>query len=334
MKKYACTDAPIQTHGLIRELLPERFYRLPLAIIDAVPEKVANRAKSPVGGRIRLRTNSETVTVRIELETMMKDWAIALSGSAGGAVYVGMGTHPRYAGIICSRSYDEKTSTLTFAKKPEMEDITIFLPRNEVVSAVEIELDVAATVEAPTPYAIEKPVVFYGSSITEGGCASRVTNAYTALLSKWLNADYINLGFSGAALGEPMMAEYIAGLPMSAFVYDYDHNSPSPEFLWKTHEPFFKIIRERNPELPILIMSKPDFDAHPEDSAARREAIRQTYLNAIAAGDKHVVFVDGETYFGEFDREECTVEGCHPNDVGFMRMAKAVYPALKELLNV
>lgn len=332
MKTYSCTDQPIEIHGLYTPLLPQHFYRLPIDVMDATSEGVSNRAKGPAGARIRFRTDSVHVSVRITLDTNQIDWAIPLSGSAGAPVYIGHGQSPRYAGLACPHNYADKTSGLTFTKAADMEDITIFLPRNEVVASVEISLDDDARLEAPTPYAIRTPIVFYGSSITEGGCASRATNAYTALLAKWLDADYLNLGFSGAAKGEPVLAEYIAGLEMSAFIYDYDHNAPSPEHLQATHEPFFQIIRKAQPTLPILMLTKPDFDAHPADAAARRDIVRQTYQHAVEAGDGHVAFIDGETFFGPKDRIDCTIEGCHPNDLGFMRMAQTIYPVLKSML--
>ncbi len=189
-----------------------------------------------------------------------------------------------------------------------------------------------ARVEAPTPYELGRPMVFYGSSITEGGCASRAANAYSALLSKWLDADYMNLGFSGSAKGEPELAAYIAGLEMSVFVYDYDHNAPDPEHLEKTHEPFFRTIRQAQPELPVLFLTKPDFDLDPAAAMLRRSIILRTCENARASGDQNVYFIDGETYFGSKDREACTVDGCHPNDLGFMRMAETIYPVLQNIL--
>ena len=122
---------------------------------------------------------------------------------------------------------------------------------NEELEDVLIELEDDAKLETPTPYTLERPMVFYGSSITEGGCATRPANAYTALLSRWLDADYINLGFSGSAKGEMEIANYIAGLDMSVFILDYDHNAPTIEHLAETHEPFFKMIRS------ILLMVRP-----------------------------------------------------------------------------
>ena len=332
MQQYTCADAPIRIYGLLAETLPAHFYRLPPALSSLLPDNLVSRGKSPAGGRIRFRTDAAEITIRMELETLTVDWAIALCGSAGAVAAVGMGTDMRYAGLVSPRQYEEKSITFFLQKEPVMEDITLFLPRNERLRTVEFSVADSACVEAPTPYRIAKSVVFYGSSITEGGCASRVTNAYPALLGKWLDADTVNLGFSGAAKGELPVAQFIAGLPMSAFVYDYDHNAPSPEHLAATHEPFFRTIRRQNPGLPILILSKPDFDSHPADATARRAIIRQTWQNAVDAGDAHTVFIDGQTFFGDADRADCTVDGCHPNDLGFMRMAKTIYPVLRALV--
>ncbi|MBQ3554213.1 MAG: hypothetical protein IJA08_05980 [Clostridia bacterium] len=176
-----------------------------------------------------------------------------------------------------------------------------------------------------------KPVLFYGSSITEGAHTTRPSNAYTALLSSWLDFDYYNLGFSGGAKGNPEIADFINTLDISAFVLDYDHNAPDVAHLEATHEPFFKKIREKNPNLPILMMTSPDFDYAP-DKAERREVVRKTYENAVAAGDKNVYFLDGETFFGTEDRHSCTSDTCHPNDLGHYRMAKVILPVMRKML--
>ena len=144
----------------------------------------------------------------------------------------------------------------------------------------------------------------------------------------------VNLGFSGNAKGEAEMANLIATLQMSAFVMDYDHNAPDVEHLEKTHETFFNIIRKAQPELPVIFLSKPDFDKNPDINALRREVIYNTYISALNNNDKHVYFVDGQTLFGEKDRDACTVDGCHPNDLGFMRMAEKIYPVLKHAVNI
>ena len=136
------------------------------------------------------------------------------------------------------------------------------------------------------------------------------------------------------------MADYITTIEKSVFVMDYDHNSPSEEHLAATHEPFFRRIREREPELPIVILTRPDFDFHAE-CAPRREIIRATYEHAKAAGDENVYFLDGFillaaagviTGAGDEDRDACTNDCTHPNDLGMYRMAKVIEPVLRGIL--
>lgn len=174
--------------------------------------------------------------------------------------------------------------------------------------------------------------MYYGSSITQGGCASRPGNSYPAIISRMLNCDYINFGFSGNAKGEDIIVEYMASLNMSVFVCDYDHNTPSTEHLLNTHERLYKKIREGNPELPIVFISKPDFDSNVPLNIQRRNIIYSTYINAINNGDKNVYFIDGESLFKSEGRDSCTVDGCHPNDLGFMRMAETIGYMIKKLI--
>ena len=229
---------------------------------------------------------------------------------------------------------EEKEITVekTFALSGEEQIVTINLPRNDHLLSMQIGVEEGEVREAPE-YTVSGSIVFYGSSITEGGCATRPGNAYTSMVSRWLDADYRNMGFSGKARGEIGFAEYLASFQdMSAFVMDYDHNAPSPEHLAETHEPFFQKIRAAHPDLPVLFLSRPDTDKNPEDSRKRMEIVRATYEHAREKGDEKVWFIDGASLFGENGREECTVDGTHPNTLGFMRMAEKVYPVLKEII--
>ena len=78
-------------------------------------------------------------------------------------------------------------------------------------------------------------------------------------------------------------------------------------------------------------MTKPDFDYDPEEPE-RRKVIYKTYENAVNSGDKNVYFIDGQTFFGEKDRHFCTCDCCHPNDLGFYRMAQVIEPVIKQIL--
>lgn len=328
MKYINALESPVRIFGLpgIREC--GEYARASSDLYGKVSAAVDASIGKAVGGRVRFRTNSEKIFIKIELKTLNVDFCIPLCGSAGADVYTGDGV---FLGVVCPTNYRDKVSERCFVKPAGTEDIIINLPRNEAVQSVTIGIEDGAEIYEPTPYTISKPIVFYGSSITEGGCASRVGNCYTALLSRWLDADYINLGFSGNARGEAEMAEYIAKLEMSAFVMDYDHNTYKPQELERTHEPFFKIIRKSNPELPVIMMSRPGFKEDTPDAPQRRDIVRRTYENAVNSGDKNVYFIGGEELFGENERCSCTVDNVHPNDLGFMRMAERIYRTMKNI---
>jgi len=213
-----------------------------------------------------------------------------------------------------------------------MRHYALYLPLYNGLDELLIGISPAAKLAEGRVPRIEKPILFYGSSITQGGCASKAGSCYTSIVARRLDATQINLGFSGNAKGEEHMARYIADKEMSVFIMDYDHNAPSPEHLEATHENFYKIIRVAQPDLPIIMLTMPDFDREPVLCAKRRAIIRRTYDNAVAAGDRHVYFIDGETFFGPTDRDLCTVDGCHPNDLGFLRMADVVTPVVKAAL--
>ena len=212
---------------------------------------------------------------------------------------------------------------IKYFKNAEEREITVYMPMGTTVSEFEIGLKKGSTLSEHKGYKYKTPVVFYGSSITNGYAASRPGNMYEAFISRKLDCDFINLGFSGAAKGEPVLAEYIAGLKMSAFVMDYDHNAPNAEHLLNTHKAFFEIIRKKQPDLPVIFVTKPDAGLD-EENQARREAILGTYMSARQSGDKNVYFIDGYSLFPDAARHDCTVDGCHPNDLGMYFMAERI----------
>jgi len=179
-------------------------------------------------------------------------------------------------------------------------------------------------------YKNAKQIVYYGSSITQGGCASRPGMSYEAIISRNFNYDYINLGFSGNAKAEDEMIEYIKNLDMSIFVYDYDHNAPTIEHLKETHEKMFLATREKHPLIPVIIMSRPKYFLTEEESI-RQSIIETTYRNAVSMGDSNVYFIDGKT-LTEFCKDSGTVDNCHPTDFGFASMAKALSQVIAKVM--
>ncbi len=216
--------------------------------------------------------------------------------------------------------------------KGEMLDYVINFPSYNDVDRLFIGVAKDTTFEEPGNYKNSLPVVFYGSSITQGGCASRPGNIYQNFLTRFLNIDYINLGFSGNGQAQPPMVEYLSNLDMCVFVSDYDHNAPSPDHLRKTHYKLYESIRTKKPDIPYIMISKPDYKFDNPRDVERKEIIKESYRRAVESGDKNVYFLDGESIFGDFERDAHTVDGCHPNDLGFYKFALALKPILEKLV--
>ena len=325
-------ESPIEISGLaVAE--GDRFFRLPEDLIDHVSEGVSVRARHTAGGCVRFATDSASIGLRVSLRYTGVSNHMPLSGRSGVDVYF----DGLFAASVCPGGVDDAeyagTAVRPTVLEAGMHQVEIFLPLYNGITAMEIGIEDDARLRAPAPHKVPKPLVFYGSSITQGGCASKPGNSYCAMLARWLGAGLINLGFGGNCKGEENVAAYIASLEMSVFLLDYDHNAPNADHLQNTHSRFFRIIREKQPELPIVIVTKPDFDSDPRVNAIRRAVIFETYADAVKNGDKKVWFVDGETLFGHHDRGACTVDGCHPTDLGFYRMAETLLPFVREALN-
>ena len=335
MKRYYFTDSPIRIFG-VPHFEEKRILR-------RLPDEIAERYRGVYGGwpkvglrtpgaRMCFRTDSSVLRIGVELSTLYPDVGMSLRACQGAHILIGNRREPHYAGVVYPKDYSEKSFERELTKTPRMEDVTVFLPMGELIENVWVEIEDGAAVEAPTPYRHSLPIAFYGSSITEGAHASRPCNAYTALLSARLDTDYYNFGFSGSAKGDLDIAEYICSLEIGALVIDYDHNAPDPDFLRKTHAPFFRYIREQKPSLPILLTTRPNFE-HTPDAAERRAIVRATYESALSKGDKNLYFLDGESFYGRDERYLCTTDTTHPNDIGHERMARAYEATLAGILD-
>jgi len=333
VRVYSATEAPIRVFGMPLLYESGEWRKLPEKIIEQIPRLEGFRYTA-TGARVRFRTDAAAFSVRCTMRSIKPPADHSALSLTGISVYSGRYPEARYLGFVSMPEASEETVTVEkqFLKAAQMEEITLYLSSRSYIQSLEIVVDDSAALEPPTPYHYAKPIVFYGSSITAGGAASRAANNYVSLLSKWLDADVINMGFAGNARGDMPIAEYISQMEMSAFVYDYDHNARTVEELRNTHKPFFDVIRKCHPDLPILMLTRPYGDTDPADTAMRREVILETYHAARASGDRHVYFVDGQTLLGMKDRDDCTVDLIHPNDLGFMRMAEGIFPVLKQAL--
>lgn len=329
IKFYDVKNSPFKVYGVFYE--KGKFRRVPEKVAKKVNDGVYGLHVNTAGGRVRFVTDSTYVAINAKMLSIGKMPHFALTGSAGFDLYVRENGFERYYKSFTPpfEIKDGYESVVDFDNS-DLKEITINFPLYSGVDELYIGLSEKAVLKDHIPYKKEKPIVFYGSSITQGGCASRPGSSYESVLSRRFDADYINLGFSGSARGEDEIAEYIKNLPMSVFVYDYDHNAPSTEHLRKTHERFFNIVRSANPDLPIIMMSRPKFILTDEEKE-RFSIIKKTYLSAKEKGDKHVYLIDGKTLMGKAGNEG-TVDDCHPNDLGFFSMAEAIKPVLEKII--
>ncbi len=327
---YDVLNSPFSIHGLIYE--NGAFRRMPEKVAEAVNDGVYGLHTNTAGGRVRFRTDSPYIAIHAEMPDARLMSHCALTGSACFDLYVREEDGKEWFVEVYKRKVDNRGSYegILYPNGTGVREYTINFPTYSPVSELYIGLDTGAVLESPQPYAVTKPVVYYGSSITQGGCASRSGSTYQSIVSRQLDCDYVNLGFAGSAKGEQVMAEYIAGLDMSVFVCDYDHNAPSVEHLAQTHAPFFQTVRRSHPNIPIVMMSRPLYRLK-GDAGPRLEVIRQTYDAARQAGDQNVYLLEGPELMA-LAGDNGLVDCAHPNDLGFYSMAMALGKLMKRLL--
>jgi len=340
---YSPLEQPFQISGLAW-FAQERIYRrLPTLPAGAIPEAVDQLADHTAGGQIRFQSDSSFLSVRVKLKDKANMSHMPATGQCGIDCYV---DSPDTIVPLqyCNTTKYETTLTeyecaLFTDWKSTMRNIVLNLPLYQGVEEVWIGLDENAEVIAPPSYVSEKKVVIYGTSITQGGCASRPGMAYTNILSRRIPLEFINLGFSGSGKGEPEVAEIISQINNPAcLVIDYEANCVSTELFRKTLPEFIRINREAHPVTPILVVSRiryarEELTPHLYETRMERKRFQHSLVNELREqGDLNIYFFDGSGLLGDKDFFECTVDGSHPTDLGFLRMANALEPVMKTLL--
>ena len=331
-------DARMERNGLpwFQENHGE-WIRLPLRIKDQVRPEVWSLAQDPTGGRIRFRTDSNLIAIRLEYSGPPGMSNMHSFGQTGVDLYLdgfyrgsAVANKDSKAGKIAEHVY------LNLKEAPRKQrEVVLYLSLYAPVKVVAVGLDKQATIARPTPFAVAKPVVFYGTSITQGGCASRSGMSYQAILGRLLNIDHVNLGFSGNGLGEPEMARAVAEIDASMFVFDFAQNNRTVVSLTQYYEPFLNTVREKHPKTPILVItpignSRETLSATKTELEGMRELIRGIAAKHITAGDENLQIVEGTDLLG-FDRMDGVVDGTHPNDLGFQWMAEGLAPRIKKV---
>ncbi len=312
----------------------EYFRRIPKEVAENCNEGVQRLYENTTGVRVRFRTNSDYIVVHADIKSADVPTSKALIASKDFDMYIVRRGKPYFSTIFSSsvpEDWNITESRVRFDKV--MKDIVLNFPITANLENVYIGVREGSELLPGSKYKHKKPVVFYGSSIVHGEGAMRPGNTYPAIISRKLDTDFINLGFRGAALAEPAIMEYIAGLDMSVFVYDYDHNATSLEHLANTHYAGYEIFRRKHPKTPVIFASRVDYYCgNVEYNEKARNIVRESYFRALASGDRNVYFVDGKKIYPDDKRDECTADGCHPNDMGYSYMADAFGNIIKNLI--
>jgi len=333
------SEAPMQLTGFAWFAKDRVYNRLPRNFGKPFRDPVEELATHTAGGQIRFRTDSPQVAVRVKLTGAHNMDHMPATGQCGFDCYAGAPGDQHFCGVTrFDRAADHYESIVMNAPERTLRAITLNFPLYQGVEEVLVGLAPDAQLLPPPPYADDRPVIVYGTSITQGGCACRPGMLHTNILSRWTNRPYINLGFSGNGKGDPELAEAIAEIPNpGGYVLEYEANA-ALEGLKNTLDPFIAILRAAHPATPILVVSRPRFAGerlNPEVTAAREQAHdfqRDTVARLQGAGDINIFFLDGGSLLGERDWEECTVDGVHATDLGFLRMAEALLPVLNTIL--
>lgn len=312
------------------------FVRTPRDVAEATNETVAQIYRQTAGGRIRFTTDSPFIELRYKVPILNNMFHMPISGSSCFDLYIHEKGVDKFAALLATPGVDVYANSLSNGIRKELGEgihsVTIHFPLYNDVSEVYVGLKTDSHVDHGAKYRDVPPIVYYGSSITQGGCCSRPGNSYESIISANLNIDHINLGFSGSGRAEESICNYVASLNMSVFVMDYDYNAPTPEYLEKTHYPFYRIVRDKHPELPIIFVTRPVFRLEDPENRIRRDIIYKTYTRAIEEKDKNVYFIDGEFMFPDRYRDACSVDTVHPNDLGFHFMAEAIGMMIERIL--
>ncbi len=311
--------------------------RLPVQLKDTYREPVWDLAQSPSGGRLRFRTDSTAIAIRLEYPKPPGMTNMHAFGQTGVDLYID-GAY-RGTAVAARDSAPGKTQEHTyFQDQPRRErEITLYLPLYMPVKVIAIGIDSDAKLAPPSPLRIAKPLVFYGTSITQGGCASRSGMSYQAILGRMLDADFVNLGFSGNGLGEPELARAVASIDASYYVLDFAQNNKTVESLAENYAPFLETIRQSHPDTPVLVITPIYTSRESMGRDARlegmRELIRTAAARRIADGDRHIEIVEGTDLLGP-SRGDGLVDGTHPNDLGFQWMAEGLAVRIAKVLGV
>ena len=335
---YDASAFPI--YGKAIENTSATYERLPALLEGVIRKPVWDLAHHSAGISVRFRSNSTSIRLRWEsfgLHTMnhMTD-----TGTRGLDLYSQDPSDGSWRFVKSARPDKEPVNDKLVISNmdPVMREYIVYLSLYEGVKKIEIGIDEGAVIDQPALDSPRKgsPIVMYGTSILQGGCANRPGMAFTNIISRELDREVVNLGFSGNARLDYEIAELMAQVEdPSLFVLDNVPNCEH-ELIDERQEKFFRIIRDAHPDVPVVFIENPNYPhlvfdrAGAANVAARNASMRAVYEKLKKAGEKKIYYIKGDRMLGTDG--EATVDGVHFTDLGMVRYTEYVLPTLKKAL--
>lgn len=312
------------------------YDRLPSRLKDKTRPPVWSLSKNCSGMAIRFRTNSPVIGAKWEVTGDVVMNHFAPSGIKGLDLYCLK--NGKWQFVNSARPTAKATTAIIISHMTgEDQEYMLYLPLYDGLANLEIGVKASATIDKPMVDSPQKakPVVFYGTSITQGGCASRAGMSYTSQLERMLDRQTINLGFSGNGQLDLEVADALANIDASCFVIDCLPNVTVAQMNEK-YERFLEIIRAKKPTTPILLVETVLFPHMYFDQTVfsllheKNVTLKRIFDARKQKGDKNIYYQKAENLIGT--DSEATVDGIHMTDLGFLRMSKELYPVLKKLI--
>ena len=307
------------------------YDRMPASYKDKVRPEVWNLSKNSAGLSVRFMTNSTRISLKWDLLNNMSMNHMAETGIKGVDLYFNNNGTWQFLNTGRPTGKENEAQLISHMSR-KMREYRMFLPLYDGVVKLEIGIDSTCVIRKPEPMG-RRPIVFYGTSITQGGCASRPGMAHTNIISRKLNTDCYNFGFSGNGRMEAPVAQLIAGIDAWFYVIECLPNM-SYEQVLKNTIPLAETIRKAHPETPIIFVDNPMYDAASLDdtlrfSIGRKNAGLKNEFNKLQAkGIGNIYYIENST--APVNDHEGEVDGVHLTDLGFMRYADFLISKFEE----
>jgi len=312
------------------------FDRLPDSAKSKVSKTAWDLSKETSGVCVRFVTDAPFINVRWSLTSgSLAMPHMPATGVSGVDLYArAENGHWRFVGNGRPHKQDGNLDKFEFPGGGKAgRECLLYLPLYNGTKSLEIGVPSGSHLDTPPPRpeSTRWPVVIYGTSIVQGGCASRPGMNWTAILGRMLDRPIVNLGFSSAGTMEPPIGEPLAEIDAAVYVIDCIWNmSDDPNLYKKNVTKLVETIRKSRPDVPIIFVGQSLMrpEAHPTKSTLGQE---KAVLDLQKEGVKRLFAIPGANLIG--DDGEGTVDGVHLNDLGMVRQAQAVLPIVKEALN-